>query len=303
MRRTPSDFTSGHGCVRMLCDCLTFSASSGAASATLTGTHRDDRSIPHRFLPGAEKVSGTFLLQNLSAEGRYGNKKVPDTFSAPNPSVVVREELPDGSQVEVIWAWMGDSGRARLLTVFSRMERKCLNGVKKVSGGCNAADTRWKLKSMSSTRRTTLSSPVWNLPPFVGWTKLHARLKREISATSRRLDVSLRPSVNEATRAERDCDARLLTVLRYVQRNPLRARLVKRAEDCRWGSAWRRHQGTSKQKKPLATWPLLVYANDAVGGVRLSVHVTGSYPDQVAAGGQVGRQRAAPDMRRYFRPG
>jgi putative transposase len=36
-------------------------------------------------------------------------------------------------------------------------------------------------------------------------------------------------------------DHHLLTVMRYVERNALRARLVERAEDWRWGSlAWRR---------------------------------------------------------------
>ena len=34
-------------------------------------------------------------------------------------------------------------------------------------------------------------------------------------------------------------DVHLLTVMRYVERNPLRARLVARAEDWQWSSAWR----------------------------------------------------------------
>jgi putative transposase len=36
-------------------------------------------------------------------------------------------------------------------------------------------------------------------------------------------------------------DAHLLTVLRYIERNPVRASMVARAEDCRWSSAhaWR----------------------------------------------------------------
>lgn len=38
--------------------------------------------------------------------------------SKPNPSIVVREELPDGSEVDVIWAWMRESRRAKLLTIF-----------------------------------------------------------------------------------------------------------------------------------------------------------------------------------------
>lgn len=40
--------------------------------------------------------------------------------SKPNPSVVVRQELTDGSEVEVIWAWMGRSERAKLVTVYFR---------------------------------------------------------------------------------------------------------------------------------------------------------------------------------------
>jgi hypothetical protein len=32
--------------------------------------------------------------------------------------VVVREQLPDGSEVEVIWSWMSESKRAQLVTVY-----------------------------------------------------------------------------------------------------------------------------------------------------------------------------------------
>jgi len=38
--------------------------------------------------------------------------------SKPNPSVVVRQTLPDGSEIEVIWSWLAESGRAKLVTVF-----------------------------------------------------------------------------------------------------------------------------------------------------------------------------------------
>lgn len=40
--------------------------------------------------------------------------------SKPLPSVVVSQELADGSKVEVIWAWMGESRRAKLVTVYFR---------------------------------------------------------------------------------------------------------------------------------------------------------------------------------------
>src|ERR1051325_2400699 len=39
-------------------------------------------------------------------------------------------------------------------------------------------------------------------------------------------------------------DSHLLTVLRYVERNPLRARLVRRAEEWKWSSLHRRVDGT-----------------------------------------------------------
>lgn len=38
--------------------------------------------------------------------------------SKPNPSVVVRQELADGTEVEVVWAWMPESRRAILVTVY-----------------------------------------------------------------------------------------------------------------------------------------------------------------------------------------
>jgi hypothetical protein len=38
--------------------------------------------------------------------------------SKPNPSVVVQSSLADGSDVEVIWAWLDDTQRAKLVTVY-----------------------------------------------------------------------------------------------------------------------------------------------------------------------------------------
>lgn len=51
-------------------------------------------------------------------------------------------------------------------------------------------------------------------------------------------------------------DEHLLAVLRYVERNPVRAGLVGRAEDWRFGSAWRRARGAAKAKHLLAAWPV-----------------------------------------------
>ncbi|OGG72051.1 hypothetical protein A3H77_01450 [Candidatus Kaiserbacteria bacterium RIFCSPLOWO2_02_FULL_56_11] len=47
-----------------------------------------------------------------------------------------------------------------------------------------------------------------------------------------------------------------LTLVRYVERNAKKANLAKRAEDWRWGSAWRREYGNSEQKKLLSPWPV-----------------------------------------------
>jgi len=49
-------------------------------------------------------------------------------------------------------------------------------------------------------------------------------------------------------------DDHLFAVCRYVERNPLRARLVRRAEAWRWGSLWRREQ--EEGVTMLADWPL-----------------------------------------------
>lgn len=38
--------------------------------------------------------------------------------SEPNPSVVVVQDLVGGDEVEVVWAWLPDSGRAMLATVY-----------------------------------------------------------------------------------------------------------------------------------------------------------------------------------------
>ena len=51
-------------------------------------------------------------------------------------------------------------------------------------------------------------------------------------------------------------DDHFYTVCRYVERNALRAKLVKRAEDWRWNSLHRWKYGTTKQKSLLAAWPL-----------------------------------------------
>ena len=49
-------------------------------------------------------------------------------------------------------------------------------------------------------------------------------------------------------------DKHLLTVLRYVERNPLTAQLVDNPLEWRFGSVYRRYKGTFKEKQLLSPW-------------------------------------------------
>ncbi len=51
------------------------------------------------------------------------------------------------------------------------------------------------------------------------------------------------------------------TLIRYVEQNPLRAKLVERAEDWRWSSLWRRERGGEKERKLLAQLPMDLPSN------------------------------------------
>ncbi|MEW6250847.1 MAG: transposase [Planctomycetota bacterium] len=54
-----------------------------------------------------------------------------------------------------------------------------------------------------------------------------------------------------------ETDEHFLTVCRYVERNPARARLVERAEDWRWGGLWRRLRPNPMPQAPvLSVWPV-----------------------------------------------
>ena len=57
-------------------------------------------------------------------------------------------------------------------------------------------------------------------------------------------------------------ERQLLTVLRYIEANPLRARLVSRAEDWRWSSLWTRiHPQPSKYSVRLTPPPITLPSN------------------------------------------
>jgi putative transposase len=53
-------------------------------------------------------------------------------------------------------------------------------------------------------------------------------------------------------------DDHFYTVVRYAERNALRANLVATAEEWRWCSLWRRLHGTREQQRVLSDWPLPV---------------------------------------------
>ncbi|MCX6736124.1 MAG: transposase [Candidatus Parcubacteria bacterium] len=52
-----------------------------------------------------------------------------------------------------------------------------------------------------------------------------------------------------------DNDSYLLSLIKYVERNPVRAKLSERCEDWRWGSSWRRVSGTQEEQKLLDDSP------------------------------------------------
>jgi putative transposase len=56
-------------------------------------------------------------------------------------------------------------------------------------------------------------------------------------------------------------DEHLLTVCRYVERNPLAANEVKAAENWRWSGLWVRLNGTEQQKSMLSPWPVDIPRN------------------------------------------
>jgi putative transposase len=51
-------------------------------------------------------------------------------------------------------------------------------------------------------------------------------------------------------------DEHLLAVLRYVERNPLRAKLVRKAQNWRWGSLFLRRARSHELRPLLAEWPI-----------------------------------------------
>ncbi|MEK7063086.1 MAG: transposase [Patescibacteria group bacterium] len=51
-------------------------------------------------------------------------------------------------------------------------------------------------------------------------------------------------------------DPYFLTLLKYIERNPVRAKLANRVEDWHWGSGYRRMSGTEKEQQLLSESPV-----------------------------------------------
>jgi putative transposase len=51
-------------------------------------------------------------------------------------------------------------------------------------------------------------------------------------------------------------DAHFLTLMKYVERNPVRAKLSNKCGDWRWGSAWRRNHGLVQQQTLIDNAPV-----------------------------------------------
>ena len=76
-------------------------------------------------------------------------------------------------------------------------------------------------------------------------------------------------------------DEHLLTLCRYVERNPVTAGMVTRAEQYRWGSLWVRQSGTAEQKA-------LLFA--VAGGSAAGLGEDGEHADDGEGTGAAGDQ-------------
>jgi hypothetical protein len=75
----------------------------------LVGWHADER-CEERGATDWQIVSGLETAELVRERPR----------SKPNPSVVVRQVLADGNEIEAIWSWLARTGEAKLVTVYFR---------------------------------------------------------------------------------------------------------------------------------------------------------------------------------------
>lgn len=92
-----------------------------------------------------------------------------------------------------------------------------------------------------------------DLAEFMGWlTSTHVRQYRTRTST-----IGYGHLCQDRYKSfPTESDEYLQTLIRYVEQNPLRAKLVERAEDWKWSSLWRREYGSEKEKKLLSPLPV-----------------------------------------------
>lgn len=106
-------------------------------------------------------------------------------------------------------------------------------------------------------------------------------------------------------------DAHLLTVMRYVERNPLRAGLVRRGEDWAWGSLAWRHLGAWEElltAPPLAlpanwlAWVNAAQTREELAALRACVNHQRPYGDELWSSSERERWTPQAAQRRRGRP-
>jgi len=91
------------------------------------------------------------------------------------------------------------------------------------------------------------------LPEFMGWiSNTHTRrwhMRNDTTGQGHLYQGRYKSFVVEK-------DACFLILVRYVERNAYRAKLVGKSEQWRWSSLWRREHGTAEEKRVLSEWPV-----------------------------------------------
>lgn len=91
------------------------------------------------------------------------------------------------------------------------------------------------------------------LTEFMGWvTTTHVRQYRTLTNTIGHGHLYQDRYKSFPVETNEHCH----TLIRYVEQNPLRAKLTKRAEDWQWSSLWRREYGSQKERQLLAPLPI-----------------------------------------------
>jgi putative transposase len=85
----------------------------------------------------------------------------------------------------------------------------------------------------------------------------------------------------------------LLNLLLYIERNPLKAKLVIKSEDWRWSSLWIRQNGNKNQRTVLAEWPIEIPPNysELVNETKEDAEIKDSIQNQIPLGDKVWQEK------------